>query len=986
MKKGFYCLFIALLMSSCATQKSKSDQSGISRLYHNTTSRFNGYFNANEIMEETIALLNDQHQDNFNEILEIYPYRVAQNPESVASQLDEAIKKVSVVATLHDNSDWVDDCYLLIAKAEYLKQDYESAQGALEFFMDEFGIDGKRLNTKPSKKSSKSKKNNSEAKKSKKSNKKSSDQRAKEAERDRKAYNKALRKKQKRSAKGKSTDDIAVPSARDDMVTSKRSTSVVTPPPVKKEEKPKKPPEAVQNPGGLKHRPAHQEAQLWLARTYIERENYPRAEYHMNNLAANAFLQDEVKRELPAVRAYYAIHRDNPSGAIPHLEQAIELSKDRETRARYAFILAQIAELDEHNSSKAYTYFKNVLTYKPSYDLEFNTKMSMARTSYLSGTASLESSIDLLNKMLKDDKNADYLDRIYYTFARIDLLRQDTDAAIANLQLAVAHQGQNQAQQTETNHLLATLYFDKGMYVEAKQAFDAALQTMKKEDERYAHTQLLSENLTAIAEHLQTITLQDSLLRISGMTDGEKKILARGLVEAKAAALSSAQGQGTQPNVGAAKGAGGQFASTNATAGGPVATPVLNTSVSSSFFAYDQRIVRRGERDFARVWGSRPLADNWRVSSKIGTADDLAGPQDPILVARSMSDEELMALLKDVPDTEAEIETSKEAIRDAMLQLGILYREKLEQGNLSTEVLEDLVTTYPQYQGVIDAYYQLYLSYLYVNNDERAEYYRNLIIDRFPTSKYALAMTDPDYLERRLQEERKLEIHYEKVYAMVENEDYEGAMATITAGKASYGTRHEFQGRIAILEAMCTGHKDGKDAYVQALRNVIAQFPGTPEETKARDMLLLLGEYQNDRLNLQRGSTANSSGASSFRVQPNSVHYLLVMVENFEEITTKDAKLAISNFNRKYFKLDRLKISSLVFDPATGQSVILVRSFKSAEESIKYLNSVNKNGEEFLPPTAKFEAFPVSQFNYREVVKQRSLDNYKSFYSENYSD
>ncbi|MDX1407967.1 MAG: gliding motility protein, partial [Saprospiraceae bacterium] len=119
------------MIGACATQKSRQDQSELGKFYHNVTSKFNGYFNANELLEESIVQLEAQHQDNYNEILPIYAYREAQNPEQVASNLDEAIKKVSVVATLHENSDWVDDCYLLIGKAQYLKQDFESAQNSL---------------------------------------------------------------------------------------------------------------------------------------------------------------------------------------------------------------------------------------------------------------------------------------------------------------------------------------------------------------------------------------------------------------------------------------------------------------------------------------------------------------------------------------------------------------------------------------------------------------------------------------------------------------------------------------------------------------------------------------------------------------------------------------------------------------------------------------------------------------------------------------
>lgn len=124
--------------SSCKTTKRKGDLSPIGKFYHNTTAEYNGYFNADVLMQESIYDLEMQHQDNYNKILPLYKYREASNPKVVAEKLDKAIEKVSVVVALHRYSNWTDDCYLLIGKAEYLKQDFEAAEETLEYMVAEF--------------------------------------------------------------------------------------------------------------------------------------------------------------------------------------------------------------------------------------------------------------------------------------------------------------------------------------------------------------------------------------------------------------------------------------------------------------------------------------------------------------------------------------------------------------------------------------------------------------------------------------------------------------------------------------------------------------------------------------------------------------------------------------------------------------------------------------------------------------------------------
>ncbi|MBK7874093.1 MAG: hypothetical protein IPJ74_27320 [Saprospiraceae bacterium] len=131
-------LAIIGLSVACTTQKRRDDLSPLGKLYHNTTAKYNGYFNANEIMIGTFAQLDSQYQDNYNQVLSMYPYLENENPQGIYPQMDTAIKKVSVVVNLHRPSQWTDDCYLLVGQAQFLKQDYESAEATFKYMLNEF--------------------------------------------------------------------------------------------------------------------------------------------------------------------------------------------------------------------------------------------------------------------------------------------------------------------------------------------------------------------------------------------------------------------------------------------------------------------------------------------------------------------------------------------------------------------------------------------------------------------------------------------------------------------------------------------------------------------------------------------------------------------------------------------------------------------------------------------------------------------------------
>ena len=131
-------LLSSVLIFSCATKKKKGDVSKFGKFYHNLNSEYNGYFNANELIKESTAILRENNTDNYSNLLDVYDFVAVSDPKMVYGQLDKSIEKVTRVAAIHEVGDWVDDCYVLMGKAQFLKQDYETSVETFEFFQDEF--------------------------------------------------------------------------------------------------------------------------------------------------------------------------------------------------------------------------------------------------------------------------------------------------------------------------------------------------------------------------------------------------------------------------------------------------------------------------------------------------------------------------------------------------------------------------------------------------------------------------------------------------------------------------------------------------------------------------------------------------------------------------------------------------------------------------------------------------------------------------------
>ena len=967
------------LLASCAVKKSKKEQGPISKLYHNTTAKFNGYFNADVLVTESIKTLETSHIENYTKILPVYKYVASTNPTAVAKDLDEAIKKVTVVVSIHPYSNWSDDCYLLAGKAQYVKQDYESAEETLLYMSQEFSPEGmekrakESLNKKKNKKAQKkardkerkvkSKDRKKKAKKRNKANKKKRKKAKKERDRKKKEREKERKARKKNKTTGKKTETKK----------KKVETEIKEPPPKtitetledkKAKEKAQKEKDKANDPENyfLKHRPAYQEGLLWLARTYIERESYEDADRLIGMLERDPKTFDDIKKQLAPVKAHYAIKRKRYEQAIPYLEEAIKLTKKKKEKARYHYIIAQIHQ-ESGRASEALASFQDALKHSKSYVMEFSSKLNIIENSWLNGKTSSEQANKSLNRMLKDIKNEDYKDQIYYTLATIALKDNDKTAAIENLKNSLTYGTVNIAQKTESYLQLAELYYETESFVPAKLYFDSTLLVLPKTDERYALVSEYANSLTDIAKNIQIITEQDSLLRVSEMSDDERKALAFKMKKEE----DELKRQIVLNQVSGAK--------------KPVSRAGRSTGPPSNYWAYNDRAIKKGKRDFEKRWGSRSLEDNWRRSNSRSIEDLTEIGEAPEVIDRELTDEDVTRILKDIPSSPEQLAKSNKLVEDALFHLGTLYKDRLDNNKKSIESLEELLQRYPETEHKMEAWYFLHLAHTDLNNKTEAKKYYDLLVKNFPTSTYARVLTDPNFLAESAAEQKKLMDYYDATYDAFEKGQFKIASERISKVTQEFGPKNILQPKFALLQSMCLGNLKGKEDYIKSLKEVIAKYPSTPEETRAKEILRLLGQKGIGGKTAKKDGKGN--GDSKYKVDDKKLHYFIVVIKD-KNIKLKDAQNSVSDFNREFHQLGKLRVSNVYLGSKTGTPVLVIRRFKTKAKAMDYYFSVESNAASFLPEGTEYEAYPITQFNYRAILKSKNMDGYKEFFEDNY--
>ena len=1002
-------VLMSLMLTACVSKKKKGEVGKVGKFYHNMTSKYNGYFNANELMKAAYVTLEAGHTDNYNKLLPVFPYVESTAAKTISPDMDIVMEKVTKVAIVHEPGDYVDDCYVMMGQAQFLKQDYETAEETFVYFQEEFNPSnpfGK--NYKKNKKSKKQRKKEREEEKKKRDKEREEEQKrkkeereaadkAKEEEKKRKAEErkkkdedrkkererqkkereqkkKDRKKKRKKGSKKrpkkeevkkeeatpvqKDTTQIITPELPEPVMPVKEEVAEVQEEEVKEKKKKDEP----------KDETAYSEGLLWLAKVYIERENYNSADYILKGLEKKN-VQDHVKRQIAPTLAHLKIRQKQYQAAIPYLNEAIETADKKQNKARYAYIIGQIYQQSglREEASRA---FERVNKYKPSFDMKFNAKLAALKNAVKNGSRPIASVENELNGMLGERKYSEYEHQIHYTLGDIHLSQGNKTAAIGDFSRSLRANANDTGLKTETYYILAELYYNDEAYVEAKNYYDSTLMVMVKEDIRYPEVDLLAKNLSEIALKINTITLQDSLLRLATLSDEELKEVAKEIIKNQPKKEMAAADEGEKKK--------------------DPKKMALNRMATRDMFGtsdkwpYDLKKVQSGKQDFRDKWGDIALEDNWRRSTSnnsfyTGNDEEIAeGEEDEEEV--KISDREINDILKAVPKTPNDIAVAEQAIMNSMFDLGVLYRSKLNNYPKSIETLEAMIKRFPDAPNKLDAYYNLYLANLDINDQKRANYYLGKITSEFAESTIAKILTDPDYGSKLLTDQQRILAYYEDTYNLFNKGRYNEVNERIKSVDQTFTFKHSLKPKFALLNAMCLGKINGKEAYIASLTDMVTRYADTPEATRGKEILRFLkgdGEAFT-QLNIKEVDDI-------FNQEDNRRHYLMVVTYEKEFDKFMKAKEGISKYNKKYHKLKKLQLNHSTLDQEKNARLILVRQFKNKELAVKYYNEIAKNKEEFVGNGIDFEIFAITQANYRKVVAERSVKKYSVFHETYYT-
>ncbi|MDB5269506.1 MAG: hypothetical protein JWP58_2546 [Hymenobacter sp.] len=606
---------------------------------------------------------------------------------------------------------------------------------------------------------------------------------------------------------------------------------------------------------------AKHEALIGLMRTFVAQGEMESAKAVSDLLDKEEGLPQDA-RQLFLTRADYYIRTEEPAKAIPQLEKAIPLIEFKNERSRTRYILAQLYQ-DAGENKKAYEQLDQILARNPPYELDFQAKLMLPQVSDLTPADRAK-----LNKnfadLLKDPKNKDYRDKIYYEMARLNYREKNYPEALKLLRQSVKATTTNRLQKSYTYLLAGRIYYENlQKYRLAAAYYDSTVQTLNKEAKTYAAISERSGILKDFAKQYTIIETQDSLQALARLAPDALTQQLNTYAEAELAAKKAAADRLAAQQKKQASAA--EFSSRTTSSGSGLGSNLPGGAGSSDPMAFDPTAVASGAQwyfdnpatlgtaraDFIRKWGDRQLQDNWRTSRQASSSPNTVAnggvplsmtgndntrvnggrPDSAATAAAANPDAARNALVAQyraaIPATPAQLAASDKQVEGALYELGGIYKEQLKEREKGFETYEKQVTRYARGEHAPDAYYLLYLYYKDMPDAAKTAQYAAALQREFPQSLYAKLIADPLYREHQLALHNAVASRVDSAFTYYKNQEFRKATAVLARTEQQY-PKSDLSDRVAYLKTLLVIRTQPPLTARSSVEKFYKDFPESP--------------------------------------------------------------------------------------------------------------------------------------------------------------
>jgi tetratricopeptide (TPR) repeat protein len=709
---------------------------------------------------------------------------------------------------------------------------------------------------------------------------------------------------------------------------------------------------------------ARHQAILNLIHTFIEHKEFNNARGAADFLKKEALTTNHQK-QLHLERAYLAQMQNDLDGMVRNLIVAAPHFKKADRPGRIYFIIGQVYQKLGFEA-EAYNYYKKCLSTSPEYEVDFYARLYMAQVTEITRSKDIHAARKSFKKLLKDSKNRDFKDKIYYEMGVFEYKQKNIEQTITYLNRSI-RVGTNKRIDGEAYLRLGEMYYGTRSYELSQAYYDSAITALPPDYENLEVIKKRQAILSEFVKNLNTIRWQDSLLVMAEMDTATLRAHVGSAIKANTKTEPVVKRKKKLNRIEIEQAPTSVFATEQGT----------EPTEGSTWYFANASAVSLGESEFTRVWGTIPLEDNWRRSQRtiarpqvatIANAEATTVSTEPAAPVADPAKAAYTKLLQELPDTEEKKKEARKKIEEAYYALGDIYSLQLNEPKNAVDTYKKLLQRFPGSDYEPEVLYRLYI----LTKDDDATTsagFANQLKEKYPESSWTKILLNPDYLAEAGKVAVRQKVLYALAYEKYLEERYDSANLVLHQA-TDLGTT-PFIPNITLLQILIIGKTQPTEQYQKQLEGFIVEYPEHGLTPFAKKLL--------DQVSKKPSTTESDKPLFS----ATEGEHLYIMAYKTDAAVEKIIAKSLQDFNKSSFSDQALSTSNSVLQQ--NRSICIVSQFANRSSAMHYITLFNeKLATMGTLKTYNFNNFVISKENFETLKRTQALNEYLIFYTQHY--
>ena len=785
--------------------------------------------------------------------------------------------------------------------------------------------------------------------------------------------------------------------------------------------------------------PSRNDALVWQIRALTDQGKYPEAAGLINTLRNDPLFPKRLHPYFEELEGYWFFKQQMYDSAVAYINSALPNSIDNADRARREYLLAQLYELNGHQDTASYYYDKAIKqTTDPLMDIYAN--LNKAKMLKSKDSAEIEKGIGRLLHMAHKDKFELYRDIIYSSAGELALEKPDTSEAVSFYKKSTFYNKENITLKNKAFLTLAEIsyhqekYRDAYNYYDSLQSGDTSLTNAELQD-------ILSRKnaLAKVVTNLNIIQREDSLQTIAALSPADRTAFLKKLSKElkKERGLKDEEG---------GYGYGSDYLNKKSQS-----SNIFSNNSSAAAWYFDNNDLKgQGYNEFKSTWGKRKNVDNWRRSSSadqnsaVNQNESNSVLGDPMTQTQSgkekinlgipvQNDISIEGLLANVPLTKIAMDTSNSKIARSLFQLGKNYQELLEDYKSAIETYLNSLKRFPDSLHNGELYLNLSYCYRKIGNIQQADFYKNLLLNKFQKTVYAQYVLHPDSFNPS-EKDTVASHRYDEIYNLFIEGRFDSALQEKHVADSLYGKSY-WNPQLLYIQSVYYIQKRQDSAAIETLHEIVNNYPKSPMKERAAKMIEVLGKrasiekyltnlnvvrenpdsqvvvYDDARIinNVQspviteqkpilakgivKAGTATLNPNkklpppvknAEFIFDPNEAQNVMMILTKVDPVYSSEARNAFDRYNSQNNYSSNIQIVKDTLD--TSRILLIFSPFIDADVAMKYMQQLKAaalSEISWLPPQ-KYAFYIISDANLLLLKDKKNLQSYIDLLNKKY--